>query len=307
MPQLSACALRNAARGIVAALIVVAAGPSMAQDRPKIIAVNYALSYFAERLGGADVDVVFPVPEGADPSFWRPSIADISAIQSADLIVLNGAGFATWTTKVSLPRARIVDTSRGFEEQLIATATVTHSHGPDGEHSHAGTASFTWLDQSQATLQASAIAAAMARRGLADPTAIYTRLASLTEDLNALDVAAEALRPLAEGKVLIATHPRYQYLARAYGLDIRALEWEAGAAPDADQLEDLEELVAESGASVLLWEAEPPSEARAAVRTLGLSDVVFPTLSATPGDQDYLDTLHEAVVALATALQGRDG
>lgn len=293
--------------GALAALLLAAHAPAQAQQRPTVVTVNYVLSYFAERLGGSEIDVIFPIPDGVDPSFWRPSISDISTIQGADLIFLNGAGFASWTAKASLPRSRMVDTSRGFGDRFIATETVTHSHGPDGEHSHTGTASFTWLDQEQAILQARAIADALARRGMVEPDKINARLAALAEDLLTIDAAAERLRPLAEGKVLVATHPRYQYFARAYGLDIRSLEWEAGAAPDADQLAELKKLVDETGARFLLWEAQPPEPARAAIRDQGLVDVVFPTLSTAPEGSDYTQRLRLALDELSAVLNAVDG
>jgi zinc transport system substrate-binding protein len=302
MPELTSRPLAQRVIGAFAALLLGMNVSAQAQERPTVVTVNYALSYFAERLVGGDVDVVFPVPEGVDPSFWRPGIADISTIQNADLIVLNGAGFATWTTKASLPRSRIVDTSRGFADRFIATETVTHSHGADGEHSHTGTASYTWLDQDQAILQARAIADAFVQRGLVEQDEIEPRLSALTEDLLAIDAAAEQLRQLAGGNVVIATHPRYQYFASAYGLNIRSLEWEAGAAPDAEQLAALEALVDETDAGVLLWEAQPPEEARAAIRELGLADVVFPTLARPPAGSDYVERFRAAVDDLAKAL-----
>ncbi len=70
-------------------------------------------------------------------------IAAIAVIQGADLIVLNGAGFAAWTVKTSLPRWRIVDTSARFADQLISTETLTHLHGAEGAHSLTGVASYT--------------------------------------------------------------------------------------------------------------------------------------------------------------------
>ena len=221
--------------------------------------------------------------------------------------MLNGAGFATWTTKASLPRSRIVDTSRGFEDRFIATETITHSHGADGEHSHTGTASFTWLDQDLAILQARAIADALVQRGLIGPDEVEPRLSALTEDLSALDAAAENLRPLAKGKPVIATHPRYQYFARAYGLDVHSLEWEAGAAPNTEQRAALEALMDETGARVLLWEAQPPEEARATIRGLGLADVVFPTLATAPAGSDYLERFKAAIDHLVDALGAVDG
>lgn len=291
----------------LAALWLSLASVAHAQERATIVTVNYALSYFAERLAGVEVDVVFPVPEGTDPSFWRPGVEEIGRVQAADLIVLNGAGFANWTAKASLPRSRILNTSRNFRDRYIATETVSHSHGEDGEHSHTAVASYTWLDQGQALLQANAIASVLSQRGLVDAAAVQTSMGALAQDLSALHAAAKDLSALAEGKVLIATHPRYQYFARAYGLDIRALEWDAGAPPTSQQLQDLEALKDETGASVLVWEAAPPDAARQTVQELGLADVVFPTLATKPETGDYLTSMNNVLEELSSVLKSVDG
>ena len=36
----------------------------------KIYVVNYPLQYFAQRIGGDNVDVFFPAPSGVDPAYW---------------------------------------------------------------------------------------------------------------------------------------------------------------------------------------------------------------------------------------------
>ncbi len=61
-----------------------------------VYVVNYPLKYFAERIGGDHVRVKFPVPADVDPANWNPDLADIAAYQQADLILLNGAGYAKW-------------------------------------------------------------------------------------------------------------------------------------------------------------------------------------------------------------------
>jgi zinc transport system substrate-binding protein len=132
--------------------------------------------------------VVFPVPPDRDPAFWRPPIAVIAEYQAADLMLLNGADYAAWTQKASLPRAELVDTSRAFADQLIVTENaITHSHRPEGEHSHAATASITWLDFRQATQQARAIADALKRRLPERAAALEAGMATLEADLLALD------------------------------------------------------------------------------------------------------------------------
>ena len=42
-------------------------------DMLVVYAVNYPLAYFAERIGGDLVEVVFPAPVDEDPAFWNPS------------------------------------------------------------------------------------------------------------------------------------------------------------------------------------------------------------------------------------------
>jgi zinc transport system substrate-binding protein len=287
---------------LLVALLTTAA---IADDRARVVAVNYPLAYFAERLAGDDVEVVFPVPAGADPSFWRPTVSDISAIQSADLILLNGAGFATWVDRVSLPRARLVNTSAALSDRFIATESITHSHGDGGEHSHEGLAAYTWLDTSLAIAQAEAVAAALVARDLAPEADVEARLAALRADIEAMDAAARVALDGVEEAMLVATHPRYQYLARAYGLTIGSLEWDAGAMPDAEQLAALAAMIKGQDAPVLIWEAAPPDAAIDAVADLGAVSVVFPPLAHAPAEGDYVAALSASVAALAEAIRQR--
>lgn len=283
---------------VIAAL---AASAAAAQDKPVVAAVNYPLAWMAERLGGDAVDVLFPVPDGRDPSFWRPGLSDIAAIQQADVIALNGAGFAAWTTRTSLPRGRLVDTSAAVSERYIATQSVTHSHGADGEHSHAGTASYTWLDFDLAARQAEALATGMQRRLPDLRSRIAASLPALLADLRALDDdTREALRTL-QGATIVATHPRYQYFARAYGLDIAALEWEAGAMPDDAQWQALQALTVRTGAKLLIWEASPPPEAMDRAQALGLTSVVLDPMAMPPATGDFVSVMRAQVAAVAAA------
>ncbi len=76
-------------------------------DRLLVFTVNYPLEYFADRLGGDQVEVVFPAPPGGDPAFWSPDPDTIAAYQGADLILLNGAGYAKWLERATLPSSKL--------------------------------------------------------------------------------------------------------------------------------------------------------------------------------------------------------
>ncbi|MGB5340651.1 MAG: metal ABC transporter substrate-binding protein, partial [Thermoanaerobaculia bacterium] len=102
-----------------------------------VFATNYPLAYFAERIGGEQVEVSFPAPADVDPAYWAPAPEVIADFQQADLILLNGAGYEKWLERASLPASRLVDTSVAVESSYIPLDEgVVHTHGPEGEHSH---------------------------------------------------------------------------------------------------------------------------------------------------------------------------
>lgn len=282
---------------------VFVAGPAMAQDRPVIACDSYPIAYFAERLAGDLAEIRFPVPAGVDPSFWRPSIAEITAIQAADLIVLNGAGFAQWTTKTTLPRARTVDTSAGFADKFIATETVTHSHGADGEHSHTGTASYTWLDFALAAKQAEALSVALQRVLPSADDEITAKLADISNDLTSLDIASREVGAIAKDVSIIASHPRYQYFGRAYGLDLSYVEWDAHKPTTAEQWQALEQTIAANPARLFIWEAEPSPEAISRIDALGLVSAVVPPLANKPKAGDFSAVMEQSLRQLNKTLE----
>lgn len=289
-------------RFLVSATLILSVSAALAEDRPRIVVVNQALHYFAERLLDGAADVVFPVPKGVDPSFWRPSIADISMVQSADLILLNGAGFATWVDRVSLPRSRLVNTSAGYEDQFILTESITHSHGEGGEHSHEGIASYTWLDPTLAIAQAEAIATAVIARDLATVDHVNARLVDLSAELADLDATVRDALSGLQGIAMIATHPRYQYFARRYSLSVTSLEWDAGAMPTEDERAELERLATDLNARVLIWEAEPPREAIESAEALGLQSVVFEPWAAQSSSDTFIDAYKSAAFSISEAI-----
>ncbi|WP_112321123.1 metal ABC transporter substrate-binding protein [Oceanibium sediminis] len=282
--------MRRAA-SLAVALLGLCAAPLLAADPPRVIAVSGPLAYFASAIAGDKAEVVYPVPEGQDPMLWRPAIAEIAEIQSADLILLNGAGFADWTTKASLPRARTVLTSRALEGAFIEAATaVTHSHGGEGAHSHSGAVPQTWLDFAQAATQAEAVASGL-KRSLPGGE-IQAGLVALKADLDALDARAKDVGAALQGRTLIASGPGLAYFARAYGLDLRELAWVPGAPLDPAALSAAMEGTENPA---FIWMAAPDAAAEAAVGAM--AQVRFDTGADDPAD--FLALMNANLDALA--------
>jgi zinc transport system substrate-binding protein len=279
---------------------------TMEDSTPTVYAVNYPLAWMAQRIGGDSVRVLLPVPEGVDPAHWQPSPETVLEYQRADLVLLNGAGYAGWIEFASLPPGRLVDTTRGLEDRFVPAGGVTHTHGPTGEHDHADVASHTWVDPDLAAGQARAIAGAFGRLRPELGDDFRQRLASLEADLARLDERlALAFRAWPEAGVLYS-HPVYQYLDARYGLGGWSMTWEPGEDPGAAEWDALAARIADEPANVMLWEGEPLPETAARLRRMGIEPVVFRTGAAAPTGGDYLQLMEENLARLVEVdvLQG---
>jgi zinc transport system substrate-binding protein len=289
---------------VVFLIILSFAQNSVAAEPLKVYVVNYPLKYFAERIGGDKVQVIFPAPKDVDPAYWTPDIATIGAYQQADLILLNGAGYAGWIDKVSLPRSKLVNTSKKFVDRIIAIkGAVTHSHGPGGAHAHEGAAFTTWLDFDLAALQARAIAKAFIRRKPDLRQDFEVNFAALGKDLAALSRDIQSAVSKNPSKPLVASHPVYDYFTRRYGLNIRSVHWEPDEIPDDRQWSELTSLLKAHPAEWMIWEGQPGSIAVKKLKAVGIESLVFDPCANAPGQGDFLSVMRRNAANLKPAFE----
>lgn len=265
-------------------------------SRLEVYVTNYPLKYFAERLAGQEVDVIFPSPKDQDPAFWQPSDEQIAAFQQADLIVMNGATYSKWAEKVTLPEDKIVDTSLAFKDRFIVIKNaVTHSHGKQGMHSHDGVSFTTWIDFQQAILQADALAEAL-RRLKPDAIELFAQdFDFLKKDLLALDARMMAVGKKLAGRPIVASHPVYHYWARRYGINLKNVLWEPEEVPTEQQMQELKILLANHPAKWMVWEGKPAKESVAMLQAIGVSSAVFDPCANTPEKGDFLSVMKDNV------------
>lgn len=275
-----------------------------ADNELTIYTVNYPLAYFAERIGGNSVNVVLPVPSDIDPAFWEPDASVIAEFQRADLILLNGAGYAKWLKHASLPRRKLVNTSAVFQRDYISVEqTVTHQHGPGGDHSHAGTAFTTWLDFNQARMQAKVILSALKKQRPQQADVFIQNYTSLEKDLVSLDQTLAAIVAQDSNKPFIASHPVYQYLARRYNLNLKSVMWEPGIMPEQGQWDALQQLLDTHSAGWMIWEGQPDKQSVARLDELDINSLVFSPCANTPEEGDFISVMKNNIREIEKAFQ----
>jgi len=264
-----------------------------------VYTVNYPLQYLAARVGGNRVKVHLPLPVDEDPAFWSPDLATVLDYQRADIILLNGAGYAAWVERVSLVPSRVVDTSAGFSDRLLnLNDSVVHIHGPQGEHARDNLAFTLWLDPQLAILQATAIRDAFAARLPGAINLFDENLAALTEDFNVLDAGLEEVFARVGNRPVIYSHPVYQYLDERYDLKGSTRHWEPGETPTERELSELGDL---SGA-LLIWEAEPLEKTSAQLQSMGITSVVFDICATRREAGNFLDVMRNNLKRLNAVL-----
>jgi len=240
-----------------------------------------------------------------DPAYWKPSSSDIARVQAAELIVLNGAGYEPWAQQAALPRARTVELAlaQGVRDKLIEERGDTHSHGPEGEHSHAGFAFTTWLSPAILREQARALAAELARLRPTEKPAIDAKLVELNAKLDELDAE---LKELARAQPRwLGSHPVYQYLAQAGGLTIDCVHWEPGEMPLEIEWTKFRQMRANAPMpkAWMLWEGEPGQAIRDRLAADGVGVVVFSPLGAgDAANRDFLAYFKDRLKAMRQAV-----
>ena len=280
----------------VAIFSAVMGTSSLASEKLTVYTVNYPLKYFAERIAGEHAQVIFPAPVEGDPAYWMPDQKTISDYQRADLILLNGAGYAKWVGKVTLPRSKMVDTSRKYKNRyIIMEEVVTHSHGAEGKHAHESLAFTTWLDFELAAGQAKSIEKSLGRKSPGLKDTFMKNYAGLEADLLTLDREIKSVVQKDPAKPLVASHPVYDYLAKRYGLNLKSVHWEPDQVPTDMQLAELETLLRDHPAKCMIWEGEPVKESVERLNSLGINSVVFDPCGNMPEKDDFLSVMKKNI------------
>ena len=277
--------------------------PVHAQTPLRVYTVNYPLQYFAERIGGERARVVFPAPADRDPALWTPSRDIVEAYREADLVLVNGAGYAKWLDRFSVAPARTVDTSQAFRERYIRDddSKGHQKRGADGA-SAAGTA-VTWLDFYQAARQAEAIRAAFTEMRPAYRVEFENRFAKLRQELLQLDLDVQKLLVKQPDKPLFVSQPLYPYFARRYQLHLASLHWDPDRVPESAAWQKLAYAQEAFPAQWMLWPRQPLAETVDRLHRLGINVIILDPCAGPPAQGDFMDVMRANIENLGKAFQ----
>lgn len=206
---------------VSAAFLMALAGPTIAADKPKVVATFTIIGDLVEAVGGDAISVTTLVGADGDAHVFEPRPGDVAAVAEADLIVANGLGMEPWLE-------RLTEAADFKGKTVIASADVTplpfkeEADGsgtmPDDPHA--------FQDLSNGRLYVKTIAEALEAVAPDDASAIAARAAKLDGEMAALDQEIKAklgALPAAHRRIL-TSHDAFHYFGKAYGLDILSIQ-----------------------------------------------------------------------------------
>lgn len=275
------------------------------QEKITVVASFYPLYEFASHVGGDRAEVSSLVPVGIEPHDWEPTPQDRLRVQSASMLVINGAGFESWASGTE---ARvIVNTSEGIdlehEEEI-----EEDKHGHEG-----GVNPHIWLDPVLAKHQVEKIREAMVNADPANADYYNENAGRFAAELDQLDAFVDLELSNCEKSDFIAFHDAFVHFAERYGLIQHSIH---GVSPEGEilpqRLQEIIELANELGIDVIYAEDLIDSRLANTIageipggRVIVLSPIEGIDKEERALDISYIDKMKENVANLKVGLECR--
>jgi zinc/manganese transport system substrate-binding protein len=288
-------ALAAALAAPLAACGTPAADPGAGADgRLAVVATTTQVADFARTIGGAKVHVTQILKPNVDPHDYEPTPADLTAVDSARVLVKNGVGLEKWLDDTIA--------AAGFKGTTVdASAGVRIRRGNGDEQERDGDPHI-WHDPGNAEIMVRNIEKAFAAADPGDGATYERNLAQYTANLRQLDadIQHKIDQLPADNRKIVTNHDAFGYY-----LDRYRLQFVGSIIPSFDtsaelSAQDIDEIVAkirQTGTRAVFSESSlPPKTAEAIARQAGVKVVAG-------DDALYGDTLGPAGSAGDTYLK----
>ncbi len=211
----------------------------------KIYTSFYTMYDFTGKIAGDKAEVINLVSDGTEPHEWEPSTADMTNLESADILVYNGAGMEHWVDKIS----------KSLENDILLVEASENVTLIEDEVSEGNSDPHVWLDAKNAKIEMETIKNALVSADAANAEyyeANYEKYAKMFDELET--ELASRIGAL-DNKNIIVSHEAFSYFCKAYGLTQTSIgDLEADVEPDAKRLAEIVEFAKANQVTTIFFE-----------------------------------------------------
>lgn len=284
---------------LVGGLLAACGSGSAAAGSPgplKVVAAENFYGDLAQQIGGSHVSVtsVLSNPD-TDPHLFEPGTRTGLAVATADVVIVNGAGYDEWMPK-------LLDAAPSSHRQVLTVADLLHVSGPD-PNPH------LWYDSPALPTVVAGIGAAMSHADPAHDADYRAGVARTTDSLGPLLTAIRALKERFGGSTVAYTERVPGLLLAAAGLRVLtpasfARSVEDGTDPVPADVATMTRLLSRRAVKALLYNEQATSALTVRLRQVAQSAgvPVVPVTETEPTGQSFAAWQLSQVQALTSAL-----
>jgi zinc transport system substrate-binding protein len=270
----------------------------------KVTTSFYPLEFLAKEIGKDVIEVKNITPTGSEPHEYEPTQQQIIEISQSDLLLTNGAGLESWTTKPAqgnVASKTVLELSKSFELSEIEQEDkkIQDPH--------------IWLSPKNYIKMAKTISSSLQQdQSLSNQTAIQNNTNILMQKLETLNTNYKTkLSPSScKNNKFVTNHDAFNYLAKDYGLESISI---SGLSPEAEpttkELADLSETIKANNIKYVLTETTAsPKLAQTLANEVGITTLEMNPLEGLSQEEissgkNYINVMESNLQNLALALE----
>jgi manganese/zinc/iron transport system substrate-binding protein len=205
----------------------------------KIVCTVGMITDIVRNVAGDHATVEGIIGEGVDPHLYKPTRGDVVKLSQADVVFYNGLLLEGKMTDVLVRVATTGKPVKAVTEAILDETDYLLDKDDGSEH----TDPHVWMDVSGWLRAVPVVAETLATYDPEHAEDYRENAAVYVKKLEALDAYAQAaMATIPESqRVLVTAHDAFQYLGRAYGIEVRGIQ---GVSTESEAgVRDLEELV----------------------------------------------------------------
>jgi zinc/manganese transport system substrate-binding protein len=265
---------------------------------PVVAAENFWGSLISQ-LGGSRIRVLSIVTDpNADPHEYESNSQDAQAIANAALVIVNGAGYDDWATK-------LIAASGNPHQAVLNVANLLGKKEGDNPH--------FWYSPYYVNDTVKAMYSDLISIDPVDTAYFTQQYAGLNSSLGVYNARISEIRQQFSGTKVASTESIFVYLANATGLDVVSPPAFMNAVaegndPPAQSVVEFQQLLQNGNVSVLVYNAQTVTPLTQSIKALAASKgipIVAVTETIQPPDVSFQVWMNAELIALQNALNAQ--
>lgn len=255
---------------------------SGSDGRLQVVATTTMLYDLVCQIGGDKINAIGLMSSGIDPHSYKPTARNITRLQTADIVVINGLHLEGKMGKAFENLDRIDKTVVSLENSLDKLKLIEIEDGIFDPH--------IWFDVSLWKDSARVIEKALSEKDSINSATYSQNLENYLKELDELDAyIKERVESLDENsRVLVTAHDAFGYFARAYGFEVKGIQGiNTQAEAGTYDVDKLAQFIADNKIKAIFVESSVSSRTIEALK----ASVIAKNHDVSIGGELYSDTL----------------